>query len=246
MLMRIATALLLLAGVGCAGARSVHTPSTGSLLIVLAHGDDPISIAPLTARATSEGHRVHYALFTGVQNAALAREDSPERAELRCAARALGVQEPLVMSGPAGDGPEAVTAVSAKLREWMEQVRPDVVITWGPDGLTGHPRHVMVGNVTTRIFQQQRLLSHRPRKLYYIAYPESRFPDPRVPTGATANIDGPFGTVTDAFITTRVDGKRYADQVRTAIACHTLTFEPHESCVTAAFRVRYARRWRRK
>jgi Uncharacterized proteins, LmbE homologs len=65
----------------------------------------------------------------------------------------------------------------------IERIKPDVLITWGPDGLTGNMRHVLVGNIVTRVFQQQSLLKHKPRKLYYITYPESLLPDDRIPLG---------------------------------------------------------------
>jgi LmbE family N-acetylglucosaminyl deacetylase len=67
--------------------------------------------------------------------------------------------------------------------ELVNHTKPDVIVTWGPDGLTGHPRHVLVSNVVTRVFQQQRVLEHKPRKLYYIAYPESRFHSTGLPFG---------------------------------------------------------------
>jgi hypothetical protein len=54
-------------------------------------------------------------------------------------------------------------------------------------------------------------------------------PDTRLPFGVLAAgsdrgeaLAGPFGTVSDIFITTRVDGRRHLNQTRAAIACHTI------------------------
>jgi LmbE family N-acetylglucosaminyl deacetylase len=200
-----------------------------TLLVVLTHGDDNVAIAPLLAKYTSEGHSVYYATFTGVQDPS-GVEGSPAREQLLCASRALGVRETFVMRGPGGaERPVVViAAVAARLTELINQTKPDVIITWGPDGLTGHPRHTMVSEVVTRVVQQQGLLKHKPRKLYYIAYPESLLPDTRLPFGEIAagntqgaDMAGPFGTVSDTFITTKVDGRRYLKKTREAIACHT-------------------------
>lgn len=210
---------------GAAQSLSAQRPPE-TLLVVLTHSDDPIAIAPLIAKYAAAGHPVYYALFTGVQDSALARDASPSRAELTCATRALGARDAFVMSGPAGEGANTSRAVATKLREVIEEVKPAVVITWGPDGLTGHPRHILVGNVVTRVLQNQTGLTHRPRKLYYIAYPQSRFPDTREHISGIADVTGPFGTVKDEFITTRVNGSAHAGAVKAAIACHTLTQEP--------------------
>ncbi len=197
-----------------------------NLLVVLTHGDDVVSIAPLLAKSAAEGHTVHYAMFTGIQDTS-GVEGSPIRAELLCASRVLGIKESFVMSGPAGEAASTTKAIAERLIEIINQTKPDVIITWGPDGLTGHPRHIMVGNVVTRVFQQRTHLKHKPRKLYYIAYPESLFSETRLPF-VIAGVDGPFGTVNDLFITTKVDSSRYIKQTREAIACFTITLEPND------------------
>lgn len=198
-----------------------------SVLVVMTHGDDFVSIAPLLAKYSAEGHAVYYAMFTGLQDAS-GEENSKGREDLNCGAKALGVKHTFVMRGPAGESMQTLKAVGDRLIEIIDATKPDVIITWGPDGLTGHPRHVIVGNIVTRVFQQRANTKHRPRKLYYVAYPESIFPDKRRPVGVVADVDGPFGTVDDAFITTKVDGSRYLNETRASIACFTLTQEDNK------------------
>ncbi len=207
-----------------------------AVLVVLTHGDDKLAIAPLLAKYSSEGHAVNFAVFTGLQDPA-GELGTPGREQLMCSSRALGVKETFVMRARAGDANATARrveraeekAVAERLIEIINETKPTVIITWGPDGLTGHPLHIVVGNVVTRLFQQQALLKHKPRKLYYIAYPETRLPDTRLPFGVLAAgsdrgeaLAGPFGTVSDIFITTRVDGRRHLNQTRAAIACHTI------------------------
>jgi LmbE family N-acetylglucosaminyl deacetylase len=129
-----------------------------------------------------------------------------------------------VQRGPAND-PATQQAIAKRLVEIIDQTKPDVIVTWGPDGLTGHPGHILVNNVVTRVLQHQRVLTHKPRKLYYIAYPESRFPDRGLQFGLSEALD----SVSDVFITTKVDGSHYLKQAREAIACHTIAQGGFES-----------------
>ena len=64
--------------------------------------------------------------------------------------------------------------------------RPDVVITFGPDGAYGHPDHIAIGAATTRGFEQagspqhfpEQLAAgrrpHQPAQLYHSYFPQSR------------------------------------------------------------------------
>ncbi|MEZ5393205.1 MAG: PIG-L family deacetylase [Bryobacterales bacterium] len=99
-------------------------------------------------------------------------------AESRCSAAALGIHEPFLLGFQDGATTPAETqnAIAARLTEVFEQVRPDIVITWGPDGLTGHPDHRVASNLTTQIFQSADKLQANPRKLYYVAMPSKLMP----------------------------------------------------------------------
>ena len=43
-------------------------------------------------------------------------------------------------------------ALTAQIRALMAEERPDVVCTFGPDGVTGHPDHITVGRATDEAF----------------------------------------------------------------------------------------------
>ena len=81
--------------------------------------------------------------------------------ELRCSCKALGIQEPVVLdyrdSGMAGTEanhhPRAFVNADSKevvdrLVEEMVRFRPQVVLTFGLDGLYGHPDHIAISNHT--------------------------------------------------------------------------------------------------
>ncbi len=80
------------------------------------------------------------------ERAALAQVRSRE---LEHALEALGVEEHHWLDFPDGGCAELDTAgpVSA-LTTLLDDVRPDTVITFGPDGFTGHPDHIAVSQWT--------------------------------------------------------------------------------------------------
>ena len=65
-----------------------------------------------------------------------------------------------------------------------------------------------------------------PRKLYYIAFPESRFPEK---ADFARLSERAFWTVSDDLITTRVEGRQFLTQTQAAIACHTLARGGYET-----------------
>jgi len=206
------------------------TAKKHTLLIVLSHADDFISIAPLIPKYAAEGHAVYYMALTGRQDSTEMVAGGTKFTQMQCAATALGFREATAFVDPS-TAQQQMASVALNARHIIasiDSIKPDVLITWGPDGLSGSPRHIQVSNVVTRVFQQQSLLKHRPRKLYYITYPESLFPDDRIPLGVMAsgsdannNEAGPFGTLTDDFITTVINAKDYLKQTRSAVACFT-------------------------
>jgi LmbE family N-acetylglucosaminyl deacetylase len=116
----------------------------------------------------------------------------------------------------------------------LAEERPDVVCTFGPDGITGHPDHVTVGAATTEAFH--RLLdaggpsaTSGPQRLFHAALPEraSRFLarfDARVAAtgGRRFDPDDPLHprTVADERIACTIDQREVADVVRAAFTAH--------------------------
>jgi LmbE family N-acetylglucosaminyl deacetylase len=201
-------------------------------LAILAHPDDETLIGPLIARYAHKGHDFHIVSITSGQKGVrphygLAAGDelgSIREEELRCSCRALGAREPFLLSfQDQGIGtPAAIDQVAGRLRAIINQTCPDVIITWGPEGLTGHIDHCLASDVATLVFERPSLLEYRPRKLYYITFPESRFrenPDPM-------NRRKPIFFVGDEFITTEVDCREFMARGDAAIDCHNTQWRP--------------------
>jgi N-acetylglucosamine malate deacetylase 2 len=59
--------------------------------------------------------------------------------------------------------------LTAKIAAVMAAIKPDVVITFGPLGLSGHPDHVAVHRATVAAFHRYRRRTPAPPRLYYKA-----------------------------------------------------------------------------
>src|SRR5438874_1831087 len=169
------------------------------LMAVLAHPDDEsLGVGGTLAKYASEGADVF--LLTATRGDAgryrgLRPSDDQHpgpialakirEAELRAAASVLGIREVSILDY--GDqhldraNPRvAIADIAVKLR----RVRPDVVVTFGPDGAYGHPDHIAISQFTTAAIVAAADASfpaggkaasgtHPVAKLYYIAWPAS-------------------------------------------------------------------------
>jgi len=162
------------ASVGCAacaasgGPPPIVPPSARTLVAVIAHPDDETFVSPVLAHYARAGVRVHIIIATdgsqGVApHAGIPAGDSLSRirmAEARCSARALGAEEPIILGLPdAGLATlrpwpgEPLDRLATLLEGQLRELRPQAVITWGPDGGYGHPDHRLVGDVVRQLFQ---------------------------------------------------------------------------------------------
>jgi LmbE family N-acetylglucosaminyl deacetylase len=88
----------------------------------------------------------------------------------------------------------------------MESIRPDLVITFPPSGISGHPDHKVIQRATLEAVKQ----SPFPTKLYYIVIPESiiHFQPTSVQTEP------------DAYISMKIDVRPYQKKIAEALAAH--------------------------
>jgi LmbE family N-acetylglucosaminyl deacetylase len=97
--------------------------------------------------------------------------------EARCATRELGIADPIMLG--LEDAGLASFAALAQLRAGIQRVfnelKPDAVITFGPEGGTGHPDHRLVGDVVSEIVQRGG--AGVPTALYYPSVPTERMGD---------------------------------------------------------------------
>jgi LmbE family N-acetylglucosaminyl deacetylase len=130
----------------------------GTVLAVWAHPDDETLLAGgLLAAARDAGRRVVCVTATlGERGTDDPLAWPPERLgrvrshELKASLAALGVIEHHLLGvtdGTCADQPHDMLV--GRLARLMEAVQPDTVVTFGPDGLTGHEDHQTVSTWTT-------------------------------------------------------------------------------------------------
>lgn len=134
-------------------------PTPRRWLGVWAHPDDEayLSAGAMDRILRSGGHVTVVALsdgeagFSADDARSEARRRRQRRAELRAAMASIGVRDVRFLGLPDGRVAEAPSDVSiARLAEITREVRPDIVATFGPDGITGHPDHVACWELATR------------------------------------------------------------------------------------------------
>ena len=130
----------------------------GTILCVWAHPDDETYLsAGIMAQAVRNGQRVVCVTATrgeagsqDEQRWPLDRLAEIRTAELAEALSILGVSEHRWLDYPDGGCAEVpVDEATARLAAIVDDVRPDTVLTFGPDGQTGHPDHIALCQWTT-------------------------------------------------------------------------------------------------
>ena len=222
-----------------------------TLMAVLAHPDDEsLGVGGTLAMYAARGVEVH--LVTATRGDAGrcrgVRPGDPGHpgaqalgelrvSELRAAAAALGIREVSLLEYPDGrldsvDPREAIASIVGHLR----RVRPEVVVTFGPDGAYGHPDHIAISQFTTAAMVAAAdpaftcdnagaaRAPHAVSKLYYLAWPASTWAAYEAAIGSpTSTTDGVIRRATpwpDWAITTVVDTRVFWPRVSEAIACH--------------------------
>jgi N-acetyl-1-D-myo-inositol-2-amino-2-deoxy-alpha-D-glucopyranoside deacetylase len=217
--------------------------ATPTVLAVFAHPDDESYLCGGTlARYAAAGGRV--VLVCATRGEAGDTLPAVREAELHAAAAALGIAEVhlldfcdgTLMDVPFLDGVEQVAAL-------MAAARPTVVLTFGPEGVYGHPDHVAVHRWTKEAFlygglgggardqePQGRVTAPPPiapaaERLYYCAPPRSwyRAVSERCQARGVHDRYGPRADVLgvpDELVTTRLDVAAYAPQRLAAIRAH--------------------------
>ncbi len=220
------------------------------LMAILAHPDDEsLGCGGILARYADEGVETH--VLTATRGEAGRHGEGPHpgrdslgrirEAELRRAALELGVETVEVLGYPDGALDKAdPREVIARIVEHLRLVRPQVVVTFGPDGAYGHPDHIAVSQLATAAVTcaadpdfevggesgawREDLPSHRVEKLYYVAWTAEAW-DIYQQTFKTlvSTVDGTIRQANpwpEWAITTRVDCRAYWHHVWWAVQCH--------------------------
>ena len=220
---------------------------TLKLMAVLAHPDDEsLGMGGTFVRYGREG--VDCSLVTATRGERGRYGDLPERpsleevgrireAELRCAAEKLGIGRVSFLDYIDGDLDKADPAEAAgKIARHIREFRPQVVLTFGPEGAYGHPDHIAISQFTTAAIvlaasndfevdgQSDQLHPHCIDKLYFMAWDkkvwdayQAAFKDLVIKVDDTERRATP---APDWLVTTRYDTTPHWQQVWEAVNCH--------------------------
>jgi LmbE family N-acetylglucosaminyl deacetylase len=216
---------------------SARAQTRPPILAVFAHPDDERVIGPLLSKLAREGRETHLIIATdgskGVRDFAHIPA-GPELAaartkEAQCAANRLGVRQLHLLGLP--DGGLASFDVLGKLRSRLaaiiDSLRPAVIITYGPEGGTGHPDHRLVGDVTTQIVQGDS--RYAKIDLLYASLPSERL---RTAPSANPTVNG----MAESLLTVRVPfEERDLVAGREEFACHRTQYAPAEMDAVNAY-----------
>ena len=204
---------------------------TKTLVAVFAHADDEGPAAPVLARYAREGVQVYLLIATdgaqGAANTSVPR--GPEIAKLRveearCSAQALGAQPPILLGFPDGvlgnylADPAMLYRLTQRLQEELQRLRPDALITWGPDGGYGHPDHRIVSSIVSQLVRAG--APGVPQRVFYASIPAEGIRAMNPARGAP-----PFLIPQASLFTVRVPFTAADfEAARQSMACHKTQF----------------------
>jgi LmbE family N-acetylglucosaminyl deacetylase len=214
------------------------------LMCILAHPDDEsLGNGGILAKYAAEGVETYLITATRGQRGWFGEErDYPglealgkiREAELIAAASVLGIRQVDFLDYIDGDLDQAHPAeVIAKIMRHVRHVKPDVVVTFGPDGAYGHPDHIAICQFTTAALVEaanpispfnRDLATHAVSKLYYMAPTQQLGVAYQAVFGnVVMHVDGIERRGIGWYewsITTRIDTQDYSQTVWEAILCH--------------------------
>jgi len=217
---------------------------TLKLLAIFPHPDDEtLGLGSTLARYSAEGIETYLVCATrgergwfdsegpdpGLEGVARIRE-----AELRCAAENLDLHDVSFLDYIDGDvdqaNPEEITG---RIVSHVRRIKPQVVVTFSPDGAYGHPDHIALSQFANgalvcaadRNFVDANVQApHRVSKFYYMV---DSFDIVNAANEAFGGISMEIDGVTrqhtgwqDWQITTWLDNRAYLDGVQKAMLCH--------------------------
>ena len=157
-------------------------PDKRVILGVFAHPDDETSGCGGTfTRYAREGVEVFNVTATrgelgtlGTGGLSIEREELPNvrERELRGALERYGANPPILLGYRDQEVKDAdQEELAGKVYAVMTEVTPDVVITFGPLGISRHDDHIALHRAAVAAFERYRETAEKPARLFYVAIP---------------------------------------------------------------------------
>ena len=204
-----------------------------TIMAIFAHPDDETIVGPVLAKYAALSD-VHLVVATdgryGVtDHGGLPAGDSlvaVRKLETECACKELGINPPHFLGAKDGLGLnghhnfyEEVPRLKEAIADIISELQPEVILTFGPDGDTGHPDHRMVGLLTTEILLRDNLIDKI--DLYHSGWTKEqtkKFPE-----------DWGLGWVYPDFLNTKIEfSDEDEEKALTSLQCHKSQFTEQE------------------
>jgi len=227
--------------------------STHTLMAVFAHPDDEaFGTGGTLTRYAAEGGDIYLVTATrgeagqivGPGLVSPANLPFVREQELRCACQIYGIHPPLFLDYVDGQLPIVHQGQAVgKLVRIIRDLRPQVLITFGPEGIYGHYDHIAVHRWATiavnlaaepDCFPEQlagACQPHQVPKVYFRALPEEQvaamFGEDRPAAVMMDGVPFPFVGRRRDEITTVIDVSEYTEAKLRGIRCHATQVDPH-------------------
>jgi len=246
------------------------------MLLAFAHPDDEVFVTGATiALQARRGVEVSMIVATGGEEGEVVNPDLQGRIDLHdlpairqqemaCSQQSLGIHEIArlgyrdsgMADSHASRGPNAfcnqdLDSVAEQVVALMRQYRPQVVVTFDPNGGYGHPDHIMIQRATLAAFERSANAywypeagdPWQPLKLYYMVVPRNMIQDARavfesrgltfvMGTGLPDVERDPNFGYPNEDVTTMIDVRETLLRKREALRCYATQTRPDNFLLT--------------
>jgi LmbE family N-acetylglucosaminyl deacetylase len=212
------------------------------LMCILAHPDDEsLGAGGTLAKYAAEGVETYLVTATrGQRGWKGTAQDDPgpdalgeiRTAELAAAVQVLGIRRSWLLDHMDGVLERVdLEAITAQIAHVVREVRPQVVVTFGPDGIYGHPDHIAISQFASAAVHRAASCDdsidgspHAVSKLYYMVATRDVLDTYQAAFGVFAKVvDGEARNAVawpDWMVSAWIDARAFGDRVWDAISCH--------------------------
>jgi LmbE family N-acetylglucosaminyl deacetylase len=189
-----------------------------TILVIFPHSDDETAIADVLAKY-APGNKIQIIYTVNPPNDSIIPIRQKEGI---CSCEKIGLEKPIFLPYDRLDGRDGpreyfkrIRGLKNDLKKLIEQIDPDIIITHGPEGESGHYEHRITGSIVTELIL---------REGWYEKYPVYYFAEPTIKTdteqpGGTGEVAGEYLNVAIKF--SPEDEKKSIESYK----CHQSQFE---------------------
>ena len=228
----LSSMLLIISSLAFISFKFNHKKNNKVILAVFAHPDDESAIGQLLVKY-SKTNKIYLIILTdgklGIKPGFPSGDTLAKirQAESECACKIMGVQPPLFFGfadgfdtrNGVGHYMKQSQLLKEKLTKKIKELNPDLIITFGPDGDTGHSDHRMSSNMVTEIILREGWADTFP--LYYLGWTKK--------DDTKFNLIGGLNTVDQKYLNISITyTNEEEEQALNALDCYKSQLAPQE------------------